>query len=275
MPDSTRISSTGRSTATLPEELGSLRKRRDGSDTNQSHVDSSPIDDDLDQAHTDDNESEEEDLEEEEDQLLSDSELDSESDTDSDSSGPGEEISGPEQWRIIRESGIMEKLNEREGNSPTMTKRQGKRRNAAASSEQEEVKRDYIFEGIFLSIPMTCLFVVMDVLVHRQYGETYGGGDVFRKVIKIYPAILIMIYLSNKAKSSNVMQAAMFIVSTFSGCYFLHTMFRSPAMGIMLRAPGVVTILVYCIVQLNLLPAVISLALCGLYYKFGNVKYSH
>lgn len=83
-----------------------------------------------------------------------------------------------------------------------------------------------------------------------------------------------MVYFSNKSKNNKFTQAAMFVISTLCGCYFLHTMFRSPAMGIMLRAPGIITILVYCIVQLNLLPAVISLALCGLYYKFGNVKYS-
>lgn len=58
-----------------------------------------------------------------------------------------------------------------------------RQRNQAA----EEEERDYIFEGIFFTIPTTCLFIVMDILVHRQYGETYKGGDVIRKVIKIFP----------------------------------------------------------------------------------------
>ncbi|KAI7825265.1 hypothetical protein BC939DRAFT_448372 [Gamsiella multidivaricata] len=142
-------------------------------------------------------------------------------------------------------------------------------------AQEEDVERDYIFEGVFFSIPTTCLFIVMDILVHRQFGENYAGGDIFRKVIKIFPAILIMVYFSNKHKTSKFTQTAMFAISTLCGCYFLHTMFRSPAMGIMLRAPGIITILVYCIVQLHLLPAVISLALCGLYYQFGNVKYSN
>ncbi|KAK3825307.1 MAG: hypothetical protein J3Q66DRAFT_278157, partial [Benniella sp.] len=169
-----------------------------------------------------------------------------------------------EQWRIITESGIMDQVNARDAKA-ARTRRE----------TDDELDRDYVFEGIFFSIPTACLFIVMDILVHRQYGETYTGGDVLRKVIKIFPAVLIMVYFSNKHKTGKFTQAAMFVVSTICGCYFLHTMFRSPALGIMLRAPGIITILVYCIVQLNLLPAVISLALCGLYYQFGNVKYDH
>ncbi|KAF9334267.1 hypothetical protein BG006_002427 [Podila minutissima] len=192
-------------------------------------------------------------------------EEDSDDSDDSDESDSDmEEIADPEKWRIIKESGVLEKVktNDRAWS--------GHNRHTS-----KEVERDYIFEGIFFSIPTTCLFVVMDILVHRQFGEDYGSGDIFRKIVKVFPAILIMVYFSNKSKNNKFTQAAMFVISTLCGCYFLHTMFRAPAMGIMLRAPGIITILVYCIVQLNLLPAVISLALCGLYYKFGNVKYSH
>ncbi|KAF9913875.1 hypothetical protein BX616_009406 [Lobosporangium transversale] len=207
---------------------------------------------------------------------------DDDDDDDSDNSETSEsdidDIPEPEKWRLITESGILDQV-----------KASDERRTAAGSDSRSrrqngvlghrhgdtEVQPDYIFEGIFFSIPTTCLFIVMDILVHRQYGETYSGPDALRKVIKIFPAILIMVYFSNKHKAHKLTQAAMFIVSIICGCYFLHTMYRSPAMGIMLRAPGVITILVYCIVQLHLLPAVISLALCGLYYQFGNAKYSH
>lgn len=51
----------------------------------------------------------------------------------------------------------------------------------------KEVERDYVFEGIFFSIPTTCLFVVMDILVHRQFGEDYGSGDIFHKIVKVFP----------------------------------------------------------------------------------------
>ncbi|KAI1316246.1 hypothetical protein EDD11_010293 [Mortierella claussenii] len=213
----------------------------------------------------DDDEEEEEEEDEEEDEDDSDDSESSDSDID--------DIPDPEKWRIIKESGIMGKVKAVDNRNRSTSSRS--HRSHQQNVEQGDVQPDYIFEGIFFSIPTTCLFVVMDILVHRQYGETYAGADVFRKVIKVFPAILLMVYFSNKHKASKFTQAAMFAIATVCGCYFLHTMFRSPAMGIMLRAPGIITILVYCIVQLHLLPAVISLAICGLYYNFGNVKYDH
>ncbi|KAF9164323.1 hypothetical protein BGX21_000870 [Mortierella sp. AD011] len=181
-------------------------------------------------------------------------------DSDSNSSESDiDEIPDPEKWRIIKESGIIEQV--------------GANEKYRQDTPIDDSDRDYIFEGIFFSIPTTCLFIVMDILVHRQYAETYTGIQVVQKALKIFPAILIMVYFSNKFKTSKLAQGAMFVVSIICGCYFLHTMYRSPAMGIMLRAPGIITILVYCIVQLQLIPAVISLAICGLYYEFGNVKY--
>ncbi|KAG0297462.1 hypothetical protein BGZ96_006418 [Linnemannia gamsii] len=245
---------TGVSSATKDASQSTTRRNQTASTTQQTAKIQEINDDD------DDDELEEEEEEDE------DEEFDEEDDSDSDSDASDSDIDDipePEKWKIITESGIIDQVNASD------------KRKRRQKQIQEESNRDYIFEGIFFSIPTTCLFVVMDVLVHRQFGETYGGSDIFHKVIKIFPAILIMVYFSNKSKNSKFTQAAMFVISTLCGCYFLHTMFRSPAMGIMLRSPGVITILVYCIVQLNLLPAVISLAICGLYYQFGNVKYSH
>ncbi|GJJ70747.1 hypothetical protein EMPS_03097 [Entomortierella parvispora] len=215
------------------------------------------------------------DLEDDEEELDEGEEDDDDDDEDSDASDESDidDIPDPEKWRIIRESGIMDQVQASDKQQASRDSRRSRRHGHQGATEDEDANRDFIFEGIFFSIPTTCLFVVMDILVHRQFGEAYGGGDIFRKVVKVFPAILFMVYFSNKAKKHPVTQGSMFIVSTLCGCYFLHTMFRSPAMGIMLRAPGIITILVYCIVQLNLLPAMISLAICGLYYKYGNVQY--
>jgi len=67
--------------------------------------------------------------------------------------------------------------------------RRSRRHEHPTTSEDDDSNRDYIFEGIFFSIPTTCLFVVMDILVHRQFGESYGGGDIFRKVVKVFPGV--------------------------------------------------------------------------------------
>ncbi|KAG0255092.1 hypothetical protein DFQ27_006432 [Actinomortierella ambigua] len=188
--------------------------------------------------------------------------------TESESESDVDGIPDQEKWRLITESGIMGRLQERENQH-----KHGDDNDDDSSEELDDSNRDYLFEGIFFSIPTTCLFVVMDILVHRQYGETYSGANIFRKIVKIFPAILLMVYFSNKTKRYRAVQALMFTVSVACGCYFLRTMYRSPALGIMQRAPGIVTILVYCMVQMDLLPAALSIILCGLYFQYGDVKY--
>ncbi|KAF9582910.1 hypothetical protein BGW38_010600 [Lunasporangiospora selenospora] len=182
---------------------------------------------------------------------------------------PQEDIEDSEKWRLIKESGILGKV-------PRSSTLKAKYiQDEEEHDDDDELERDYIFEGIFFSIPTASLFIVMDILVHRQFGEGYALNQIVTKLAKVFPAVLLMVYFSNKFKSSKFTQVAMFSAATACGCYFLHTMFRSPALGIMRRAPGVITILVYCIVQLNLLPALICLAICGLYYRFGNATFKH
>ncbi|KAI1314735.1 hypothetical protein EDD11_001749 [Mortierella claussenii] len=138
-----------------------------------------------------------------------------------------------------------------------------------------DAERYFVIEGIVFSIPTTCLFVVMDILVHRQSGQDYSTELITQKMLKAFPAVLVMVYFSNKNKANKLVQTGMFLTATVCGCYFLHTMFKSPALAIMKRAPGVITILVYCIIQLNLVSAIASLAICGLYYIFENATFRH
>lgn len=81
----------------------------------------------------------------------------------------------------------MEQAKASEDQQASRGSRRSHRHGHHASPEDDDSNRDYIFEGIFFSIPTTCLFVVMDILVHRQFGETYGGGDIFRKIVKVFP----------------------------------------------------------------------------------------
>ncbi|KAF9983959.1 hypothetical protein BGZ79_005657, partial [Entomortierella chlamydospora] len=95
-------------------------------------------------------------------------------DSDSNSSESDiDEIPDPEKWRIIKESGIIEQV--------------GASEKHREDTPIDDSDRDYIFEGIFFSIPTTCLFIVMDILVHRQYAETYTGIQVVQKALKVFP----------------------------------------------------------------------------------------
>lgn len=68
------------------------------------------------------------------------------------------------------------------------------------------------------------------------------------------------------------MQALMTVSSIVVGAFLLYTVHKSPSMGQMLRAPGLATIWIYLIVQLDLTPAVATLAIVGVYYYYGLRK---
>lgn len=65
------------------------------------------------------------------------------------------------------------------------------------------------------------------------------------------------------------MQAFMAIGSTVVGAFLLYTLRNTPSLGQMARAPGLATIWIYFIIQLDLLPAVITLLIVAVYWYFG------
>ncbi|CAO3590721.1 unnamed protein product [Absidia cylindrospora] len=92
------------------------------------------------------------------------------------------------------------------------------------------------------------------------------------KTVKSAPALCPFIYLTNRHKASYWTQGIMTSGSLFVGAFLLYTLQHSPSLGQMLRAPGLATIWVYFIVQLDLLPAVTSLLLVAAYWYFGLQK---
>lgn len=85
-------------------------------------------------------------------------------------------------------------------------------------------------------------------------------------------ALCPLIYLTNRHKSARWMQALMTVGSLFVGAFLLYTLQHSPSLGQMLRAPGLATIWVYLVVQLDLVPAVVSLLVVAAYWYFGLQK---
>lgn len=77
------------------------------------------------------------------------------------------------------------------------------------------------------------------------------------------------IYLTNRYKDKKSTQVLMAIGSSFAGSLLMYTLKRSPSLGQMMRAPGLATIWIYFIVQLDLIPATLTLFVVGAYWYFG------
>ncbi|KAI8990029.1 hypothetical protein BDB01DRAFT_841884 [Pilobolus umbonatus] len=164
------------------------------------------------------------------------------------------DIPPSEQLRIIEQTGLMKKVKQRE--AELLVKRQ--------TSTAE-----YIWQAIFLSIPFGFLVATFDVTVRVQYSEPWDYYTLMNKCMKSAPVLAPFIYLTNRYKSTRLAQASMSVAALITGALLMYTLRHSPSLGQMMRAPGLATVWIYFIVQLDLVPAISSLILVALYWYFG------
>ncbi|GAA5796943.1 hypothetical protein HPULCUR_002321 [Helicostylum pulchrum] len=164
------------------------------------------------------------------------------------------DIPDAEKFRLIDQTGLMKKVKQRE--SELLVKKQ------TSTSE-------YIWQAIFLSIPFGFLMATFDVTVKVQFSEPWDYAGIVAKCIKSAPALAPLIYLTNRYKTSKTTQFLMSVGSIVVGSFLMYTLRHSPSLGQMMRAPGLATVWIYFIVQLDLIPATLTLTLVGLYWYFG------
>lgn len=61
----------------------------------------------------------------------------------------------------------------------------------------------------------------------------------------------------------------MSVLAVLAGSFLLYTINHTPSLGQMMRSPGLATVWIYLIIQLDLVPATLSLAIVALYWYFG------
>ncbi|RUP44217.1 hypothetical protein BC936DRAFT_149781 [Jimgerdemannia flammicorona] len=166
-----------------------------------------------------------------------------------------DDIPDAEKWRIVEESGLLKKVK---------TKRK-----KAKKEESEPEIWEYVFQALFISVPFSFLFSMFDVVVRVQYRESWTVPGLAWKTLQAFPVLFVIIYLTNRHKPTKFLQLLMVLASTGCGCFLLYTSTKSSSLGQMQRTPGLATIWIYLIVQLDLVPALISLSIALLYYYYG------
>ncbi|KAI7859254.1 hypothetical protein BDC45DRAFT_497208 [Circinella umbellata] len=166
---------------------------------------------------------------------------------------PVDDIPDDEKARMMQQSGLLQQVKKRE-----------------AELKQEEMTTSvYVWQALFMSIPFGFLLGAFDVTVRVQYSEPWSYTDLALRSIKAAPALFPLIYLTNRHKSKKWVQFLMAIGSAVVGSFLLFTLQNTPSLGQMARAPGLATIWIYFVVQLDLVPALVTLILVGLYWYFG------
>ncbi|KAI0676827.1 hypothetical protein C8Q78DRAFT_1073603 [Trametes maxima] len=177
------------------------------------------------------------------------------------------DIPEEEQWRIIKESGILDQL-------PS----ENKEKQGVSEDEDEDYEisplADEIFRALYLVIPMSFMLLLMEILVHYQYGRKPPFDALRDRMLPGVPIIAIFVFYTNRYKDDKRMQAALFWLSVASGTRMVWLLNRGNWLTVMQQCPPIATAWTYAVVQLNLGPAVLSLAVAAGYtwYKGFELK---
>ncbi|KAJ3894583.1 hypothetical protein GG344DRAFT_40646 [Lentinula edodes] len=167
------------------------------------------------------------------------------------------DIPEEEQWRLINESGVLHKINSNQRPSE--------------STDSEYSLMDEILDTNMIIIPFCSILLLMDILIHNQYGRHASFKELFDSMSSRGPSkhlasslrdlfnhhcssSTVCISLIHRHKRSRSIQLFLFILSCAAGTRLMYLI----ALGSWL-CPPLATIWIYTALELDLVPTVISL----------------
>ncbi|KAJ9053583.1 hypothetical protein DSO57_1022855 [Entomophthora muscae] len=168
-----------------------------------------------------------------------------------------DDIPESEKWRIIKESGILDKMKKKD--EP-----------ADSTDYSQPPPDDFIFDAIIYTIPFTSLYVMMDNLVQKQYGEESSLHYTAWTFVRMFPALLLLIYLSNRFRTNRFSKMSMFLVGISCGVKLMTLMRGRPILLDMKKAPGLAVLWTYTVFQLDFVPCLISVVIPAVFYFYQS-----
>ncbi|KAL1760022.1 hypothetical protein FB107DRAFT_270418 [Schizophyllum commune] len=128
-----------------------------------------------------------------------------------------------------------------------------------------------IFQTASLLIPFTFCLVLMDVLIHQQYGQEARLWDILDRLVSAVPILAVFIFYTTRHKSTRPAQAALFALSLFAGPRLLWVLAYKGYLVNIQQSPPLATAWIYAITQLDLGPAVVSLMITGAWARWKGL----
>ncbi|KAJ1929569.1 hypothetical protein IWQ60_001056 [Tieghemiomyces parasiticus] len=191
-----------------------------------------------------------------------------------------DDIPDDEKLRILEQTGLLSQLPPSGKGKPQSAG--PKIINAAdlptelAKEADEDPLRDAppLLMALLYSLPAAFIFFTFEILVQQQYGVEWSLVEALVKAVKAYPVLLTYIYLTQRYQTQTWLQVAQWAVSTAAGSYFIHLNLTAPAIGIMQRSPGLMTIWIYGIFVSSNKLMVANLLIVAALYRFDIWKMS-
>ncbi|KAA1466199.1 hypothetical protein DENSPDRAFT_830957 [Dentipellis sp. KUC8613] len=170
------------------------------------------------------------------------------------------DIPEDEQWRIIRETGILNKA----ASQPA----------AKESSEQDDEfpLAEEIFIATTLFIPLAFFLLLMHILIHFQYRQEPKWGDIVGRMLSGAPILAAFVFYTNRHKGSRRTQFMLWVLALAAGIRLIYLVNYGNWLMNIQQCPPIATVWVLTIIQLELGPAVTSLVGVGLWVWWSGMQ---
>ncbi|KAJ2697452.1 hypothetical protein H4R19_005663 [Coemansia spiralis] len=172
-----------------------------------------------------------------------------------------DDIPDNEKMRLIRESGIMGKHAKEHGTGSDADEEE-------LELELEEPASDipaWIDAAIY-TVGLVAIYGLFEALVNQQYNVEVTVTEIAHRMARVAPALYAIVYFTFRFRRHRAIQLLMLLAASASGCYFIHLNLHSPRLGIMRRAPGLVTLWIYLTFLMDVRPAIIGAATVGVFW---------
>ncbi|KIO33949.1 hypothetical protein M407DRAFT_240828 [Tulasnella calospora MUT 4182] len=166
-----------------------------------------------------------------------------------------EDISPEEQERLIKESGLL-----------------GKVQKIQRAPEQTVDFADNVFNTVLYVIPLGFLYVIMDVLIHQQYGQDHSMAESLKRLVSGLPFLAVLVFYTHRFQTKRLVQLALVSVAVGSGSGLIYQLNLGSWTENMQRGPPLLTLWVFAVIQMDLLPCSVSLALVYGIARYNNLS---
>ncbi|KAJ1951933.1 hypothetical protein IWQ62_006337 [Dispira parvispora] len=181
-----------------------------------------------------------------------------------------DDIPHVEKLRIIEQSGLLKAIPKPDTKPAKPTHLKKDDGDAEEEEDEEEDEIPVWVIALFQSILLGFVYATFEILVQQQYGADWEALEVALKVAKGYPLLMGYSYLTYRFQAHPAMKVFQWLIATLSGCYFLYLNNHSPAIGIMQRCPGLITIWLHGIFMADNIPTAVMLGFIGGFWYYDT-----
>ncbi|KAI9709592.1 MAG: hypothetical protein M1820_003352 [Bogoriella megaspora] len=128
-------------------------------------------------------------------------------------------------------------------------------------------------QALFLASTLSMLHFTLDVLVYHQYRQNIEWLEITKRTAIVLPQLLFVAYLAHtKSVSRHPIAKQIFFVTVTiaSGCYLIMSTNEYGYFAVMKRAPPVGTLMIWSVIETDLMFALPSLAVVAVYLWYSG-----